>query len=176
MKKKSVSLDSSIPIPEFSLPSTEGGRKLSTSDFSQRNNLVILFLHSWSCDSCRLLLHSLEDRADLFNWLDAQVLAIIQEPLAKLAAGVADVGPGITLLADEDGKVTSQYREWDEPMDGGDNRPMLVIADRFGAMFTKMVMDEGEEIDFHEVESTLMFIATQCPECGRPAGDTMPRS
>ena len=37
----------------------------------------------------------------------------------------------------------------------------------------KMEMEEGEAIDYNDVESTLMFIATQCPECGRPEGETL---
>lgn len=163
MKKMSVSFDSSIPIPDFTLPSTEGGRMLGTRDFRQRSNLIILLMHSWSCDSCRRVLASLRDRRDFFTWLDTRVVAIVREPLIKLAGAEAVLGPEMTLLADEDGQVTALFREGPD-----NNQPMLVIADRFGAMFEKMELDEGEEIDFGEVESTLLFIATQCPECGRP--------
>ena len=178
MKKTSVSLDSNNLIPEFALPSTEGGRVLGTRDFRQENNLVILFLHSWSCENCRRLLYSLRDHQDMLMWLEARVLAVAREPLDQLSGAAADIGPGITLLSDENGEVTAAFRK--NGTSGGvpeskaaSSSPFLVITDRFGALFMQMEMEEGEEIDIAEVESTLMFIATQCPECGRPAGDTL---
>ncbi len=167
MKKMSVSFDSSIPIPDFTLPSTEGGRILGSRDFRQHSNLVILLMHSWSCDSCRRLVASLHDRREFFSWLDIRVVVIVEEPLIKLAGAEAVLGPEMTLLADEDGKVTASFREG-----AGNDHPLVVIADRFGAIFEKMELDEGEEIDFGEMESTLLFIATLCPECGRPDGES----
>ena len=192
MKKISVSLDSDVLMPEFALPSTEGGRVLGNRDFRQQSNLVILFLATWSCDHCLRLLYSLRDHQDMLMWLDARVLAVTREPLDRLAGAVSEIGPGITFLSDVDGKVTAAFREesaggaWQpaaRKADPGGNEPgaaaaastpFLVITDRFGAVFLRMEMEDGEEIDFGEVESTLMFIATQCPECGRPGGDTLP--
>lgn len=170
MKKISVSLDSNTPIPDFSLPSTRGGASLGTADFRQQSNLVLFFFHGWDCHHCRHLLRTLKEHGDLFNWLDARALAIATSPLSELAQAAAELEPEITFLSDLDGGVTESYvREGD-----GASLPFLVIADRFGGFFSRMEMEDGEEIDFREVEATLLFIATQCPECGRPAGDTLP--
>lgn len=165
MKKISVSLDSSIPIPDFSLPSTRGGAMMGTADFRQKSNLVLFFFHDWSCDHCRHLLRTLKEHQHVFEWLDAQVLAVAVSPLSELAAAAAELGPDIVFLSDADGRVTMEFKEDDAEV----KEPFLVIADRFGAFFSRMEMDPGDEIDYQEVESTLLFIATQCPECGRPA-------
>lgn len=168
MKKITVSADSNEPIPEFSLPSTEGGRTLGTADFRQEQNLVIFFFHGWSCAHCRDLLRALKEKRELFEWLDARVLAIARSPLGELAQAAVELEPEIILLSDEDEQVTRRFLGGREA-----SLPFLVIADRFGAFFSRMELGEGEAIDFHEVEATLLFIATQCPECGRPKGDSV---
>lgn len=168
MKKITVSSDSNEPIRDFSLPSTEGGKKLGTADFRQRSNLVIFFFHDWSCSHCRELLRSLKEQKELFTWLDAKVLAIARSPLSELALAAVELEPEIILLSDEDGRVTESFR-----MGGGADLPFLVIADRYGAFFTRMEFGAADDLDVHEVESTLLFIATQCPECGRPKGDSI---
>lgn len=168
MKKISVALDSNTPIPDFSLPSTRGGAELGTANFRQKSNLVLFFFHGWQCNHCHHLLRSLKGHRDIFNWLDAQVLAIAQLPLSELAHQATELEPDVTLLSDPEGRVAAAFAE-----EGfGSSMPFLVIADRFGDFFTSMELEEGEEIDFHEVETTLLFIATQCPECGRPSDDT----
>lgn len=170
MKKISVALDSNTPIPEFSLPSTRGGANLGTADFRQQRNLVLFFFHGWDCGHCRRLLRSLKGNRDLFNWLDAQVMAIAPRPLEDLAQAAAELEPEITLLSDTGGEVAAAFAQ-----EGfGASLPFLVIADRYGDFFTSMELEEGEDIDFHEVEATLLFIATQCPECGRPDSDSPP--
>jgi peroxiredoxin len=167
MKTTSVSYDSSTLIPEFSLPSTRGGVYLGPKDFRQQSNMVIFFFHDWPCDHCRHLLRTLKEHADLFDWLDTRVLAIARSPLSALAPEAAELGPEITLLADQDGSVAQTYMG----ASGDISLPFLVIADRYGAFFSRMELEPGEEIDFGELESTLLFIATQCPECGRPTDE-----
>jgi peroxiredoxin len=149
-----------------------GGQRLKTSDFRQQKNLVIYFHEGWSCDHCRRMLRELRDHQELFKWLDAKVLAVSRDTLGEMATAAADLGPEILLLSDENGEVTSAYaRIGDEGSQV--KTPFLVIADRFGSLFLWMGMGADEKIDFHEVEATLLFIATQCPECGRPQGDSI---
>lgn len=164
MKKTSVSLDSNTPIPEFSLPAVDSAKPIGTADFRQQSNLVLYFFPGPSCEHCREVLITLKKDGELFDWLEASVLAIASSPLAELGAAVE---PEIFVLADEDGKVTAEFR--------GDGQsatePFVVIADRFGAFFSRMELRDDEDPDLKEIESTLLFIATQCPECGRPDRD-----
>lgn len=171
MKKTSVSQDSEILIPDFTLPSTLGGKLISSADFRQKSNLVLFFFHDWSCGHCRRLLRTLKENRRLFQWLDAAVLAIARAPLPELAHEATELQPEITLLSDETGRVAQSFLG----EDGDASLPFLVIADRYGAFFSRIELSQGEDIDFREVESVLLFIATQCPECGRPRGDTIPR-
>ena len=172
MKIISVSRDSNIPIPDFDLDSSIGGKRVKTSDFRQQQNLVIYFYEAWSCDHCRRMLRELRDHHELFKWLDAKVLAISRDQLGEISIAAADLGPEMLLLSDEDGKVTSAYARMGD--EGGEvKNSFMVIADRFGTLFSWMGMETDENIDYGEVESTLLFIATQCPECGRPQGDSI---
>lgn len=180
MKKFSVSLDSNTPIPEFSLPSTNGGAPMGTATFKQQDNLLLFFFHDWSCDQCRAMLRELKEHADTYRWLDTRIVAIASSPLADLAPAAVELEPDILMLYDGGGKVTDAFRTVDAvfgapdapgPGPGGDN-PFVVVADRYGAFFGRMEVEPGEDLDFGEIESLLMFIETQCPECGRPVGDT----
>lgn len=180
MKKFSVSLDSNTPIPDFSLPSTQGGTQMGTATFKQQNNLLLFFFHDWSCDQCRTLLRELKEHAATYRWLDTRIVAIARAPLTDLAPAAVELEPDILMLYDESGKVTDAFRKVDtisgaparEGHGSNEDNPFVVVADRFGAFFGRMEVEPDEDLDFAEIESLLMFIETQCPECGRPAGES----
>ena len=169
MKKTTVtSNDSEILIPGFSLPSTRGGARLGPSDFRQQQNLVLFFFDSWKCHQCRRILRSLREHAGAYRELDTAILGVAQVSLIGLMEAGAELEPDVTLLADEDGRVTAAYQG---DGDAGIILPFLVVADRYGAFYGRLEFASGEDLDHRELASLLEFIETQCPECGVPRGD-----
>ncbi len=162
-----TSNDSEILIPGFSLPSTRGGVRMGPADFRQQKNLILFFFDSWKCQQCRRILRSLKEHAGTYRELDSAILGVVQVSLIGLTKAAAELEPDVTLLADEDGRVTAAYQG-----DGaGIILPFLVVADRYGAFYGRLEFASGEDLDHRELASLLEFIETQCPECGVPRGD-----
>lgn len=71
------------PAPNFSLPSTTGG-KITLSDFKGKKNVLIYFNEGLSCDPCMQQIPELEKNLSDFEKINVVVLSVMYDPVDQL--------------------------------------------------------------------------------------------
>lgn len=160
--------NSEIIMPRFTLPAAGGRGEAGPAQYRQQSNLLILFLHTTKCEDCARLLKSLRDMEKAYAALETHILVVAGNPLNELEQAAEVAGPDIILLSDPGGATAAAYAGVCDSTSAehSGTHPFLVITDRFGAFYSRIELEEGEPLDHGEIRSTLMFIETQCPECG----------
>ena len=153
-------------LPSFSLPGVNVPGHVSPWDYKQHKNLVLFFFHDRECAPCLRLLRELAQGYEEYRRLNAEILAIVGgelQDLSKLQHGLQLPFP---LLSDPGAAVFASYEEWS---DGARPAFGVFIADRWGALFMKIVGSDAEQIPGDsEIRGWLSFIEIQCPECFPP--------
>lgn len=153
---------SDLLIPRFLLPSTSG-RPLGPGEFKQRRNLVIAFLHQAQCPRCQEVLKALAERYAGLRAYDAEVLAIISGEEQAARELHEQLQLPFPVLFDPKDRAASLCLGTEM------RRPALLVVDRYGALWARLVPEEEDGIvEVQQAESWLAFIAVQCPECGVP--------
>ena len=150
-------------VPDFTLPSVQGGR-VSPRDYKQRVNLVIVYLDLDRCAGCVDLLREFADNYHVYRDLETEILAIFPQSTADLRSRVGDMGLPFPLLSDENGEVARVYlgSHAGEYLVGG-----VFVTDRFGALRYHKVARGEEELPAQQtILDWLALIETECPECG----------
>jgi peroxiredoxin len=144
-------------IPYFSLRSHHG-HEITPWDYKQKRNLVILFFVPGGDDLS--LLKGIAEKYDEFRTLNTEVLAMAEGGLNgfKTLPGESEIP--FPVLFDEEGRVSSRYLT-------GEALPSVFVSDRFGTLhFQKLGIRREEVLSvLKEVESTLSYIESRCPEC-----------
>jgi peroxiredoxin len=113
-------------IPDFTLDSSEGF-EVRASQYRGKRNLVIALLGSVPGTAMGFL-DALAQHTEDLDDEDARVLVIVQETPEQTYALHEELGAPFIFLADCDGAVHRAY--------GGDSRPLLVITDRYGEIYS----------------------------------------
>ncbi len=153
-------------IPSFSLPGVNVSGNIGPWDYKQHKNLVLIFFHDRECTPCRRLLHELAENSEEYRQLNAEILAVACTDLQELSKLQSELDLPFPLLSDPSAAVFASYEEWTKgshPVFG------VFIADRWGALFTKTVGSDAEQLPGDsEIRDWLSFIEIQCPECFPP--------
>lgn len=150
-------------IPYFELSSNKGG-KLSVWDFKQLRHLVIILHHGSKCSSCRKKLKDLAGVYDKIQKLNAEVLAVAFESVARLKQQAKEDSISFPMLADTSGETIKLFTYWDEKKNGA--CPSIFICDRFGELRKQQIVTEADRLlEKEEVLSWLLLLETECPEC-----------
>lgn len=139
-------------LPYFSA-TTGSGRKIDLWSFKQRSNLLILLQGDDTADF-EAAADELAARADEWKWQDTEVILVSRKQLE--GHHPAD---GFHSVTDAGGTLR-------RTLAGGSPRAVLLLADKFGALYSRWESSGGETIDVDDVEKTVRLMQSECPECG----------
>jgi peroxiredoxin len=159
-------LDRRQLIPDFRLSAVNRDGQVSPWDYKQHRNLVVIFFRSAECLKCKQFLREIAEHYGDYKEKEAEVLAISTDELDHLRQLVDDLVLPFPVLADGDGKVTNLYLEPPEQVAGKTFDVAIVIADRWGAVFSLKSIEIDQDLPVEaEVREWLEFIELQCEEC-----------
>lgn len=148
-------------IPSFYLPSARGAT-IGPRTYQRRRNLVLFFFHDGQCQVCQALLEEFARRYQDIQDANAEVMAVSTVSAEQARAIAADLNLPFPLLYDPPGSVVDRFTYSDpstrRPV------PVIVVTDRFGAVYTSIQVDEAQPPTVEEVLAWLRFIELQCPE------------
>lgn len=124
---------------------------------------VLFFPHSIDCARCRTYLTELSDARDIFRNWDGRLIAVIPGNPDEAAKFAPVIDERLSVVSDPDGALAGRL--------GASEEANLLITDRFGECFHAARADtqSHESLpDIEEVKQWLIFLGTQCPECGVP--------
>ena len=139
-------------LPYFSA-TTVAGKKIDLWSFKQRSNLLIL-LQGGGPAAFEAAADELAARADEWKWQDTEVVIISRQELSGRVP--AD---GFHSVTDPDGSLR-------RTLAGGATGAVLLLADKFGALYSRWQPPDGDTIDMDDVEKTVRLMQSECPECG----------
>jgi len=150
-------------VPYLNLPSTKNGN-VNLWDLKQRKNLIIVFYHGSQCTHCKKKLKELARVYAKAQELDAEILAVSFDSLAKTRNYAKKVGITFPLVSDQNREATERFTYQDEERKAP--YPSLFITDRFGVLRYQKIAQEADGLpDTKEILSWLLLIQTECPEC-----------
>jgi len=147
-----------MALPYFRLREA-GGKEVSTWDFSQKRNLVVLFHHGPTCPECRAILEAAAGMYRDFERLKATILAISADTTETLRQYLEERPLHFLLLSDETGEAVNACL----PGQTG-NIPAAFVADRFGDVYARH-LPQAHRLDLKDILADLFYIASMCPEC-----------
>lgn len=152
-------------VPDFELPSAEGGR-LGLWDFKQQRNMVLFFFHDGDCAACRDLLRSFVRDYPQYQEEEAEILAVTTAPPDRALALARDLSLPFPVLSDPRGQTVQEFTYLDEH---GQAVPSVFVLDRFGALYTQVIAERESQLpSSEEILEWLDLIEAECPECGAP--------
>ena len=98
--------------PAFSLLDQDGN-KVSLKEFKGKKNIVLYFYPKAMTPGCTVQACGIRDSKKALAKLDAVVLGVSPDPVAKLGRFIEKQQLNFTLLSDEDHAVTEKYGAWD---------------------------------------------------------------
>jgi peroxiredoxin Q/BCP len=97
--------------PVFTLQD-QNGDKVSLKDYRGKKNVVLYFYPKAMTPGCTTQACGLRDTQTELDELDAVVLAVSPDPVARLAKFVDKHALNFTLLSDEDHAIADKYGAW----------------------------------------------------------------
>ncbi|WP_428839283.1 thioredoxin-dependent thiol peroxidase [Bacillus massilinigeriensis] len=103
-------MDSKILAPDFNLPASNG-QKVKLSDFRGKN-VVLYFYPKDMTPGCTTEACDFRDNQEEFAGVDAVILGVSPDPLARHEKFIEKYGLPFLLLSDEDNKAAEAYGVW----------------------------------------------------------------
>lgn len=151
-------LDDRSLMPLFNLACREG-QIFDILEFKRKKNLVIFFV---SFPDAAFLLKAEEAYARLKEQ-NAEMSVVCSLPLTEIESFYRKNRLSYCILSDEKREVFAKFLSFEK----GEDIAALFITDRFGEIFfqyaAKVVSDMPS---FDDIVKSLVFIESQCPECG----------
>ena len=97
--------------PAFTLLNQDG-EKVSLKDFRDKSHVVLYFYPKAMTPGCTVQACGLRDSQRSLNKLDATVLGVSPDPVARLKKFEEKEGLNFTLLSDEDHAIADKYGVW----------------------------------------------------------------
>tara|TARA_R110002072_G_scaffold10349_3_gene48142 strand:+ start:932 stop:1408 length:477 start_codon:yes stop_codon:yes gene_type:complete len=98
--------------PAFTLLDQEG-KKVSLKEFKGKKNVVLYFYPKAMTPGCTVQACGIRDSKNALAKMDAVVLGVSPDPVAKLGRFIEKQDLNFTLLSDEDHAITEKYGAWD---------------------------------------------------------------
>lgn len=159
-------------IPEVTLPAADGSEVSLESYHSRWNLVLVLEGDAAGAERVHRLVSSLARHPDELDEETARVLLVTTSPPAAAEGTGGAAGSSGTrrlpfpTLIDRGAKLHRRFGAVDA---SGTPVPAVVIADRFGEIFTTYRVPPGAKPPTRrDVVQWLVFINIQCPECGNP--------
>ena len=145
-------------IPLFHLTQRDG-EIFDVSDYKRKKNLVLFFLSAPDVEFfVRLDQHMSALRSE-----NAQVVVISPLDISRIQDLYKKNHLGFLILSDEKMEVFSKFiaRMPDEPV------AALFITDKYGDVFFRYLSARAAQLPpFDDIIRSLVFVESQCPECG----------
>ena len=155
-------VDAGEMLPQFTLPAAGGGM-VALWQYKQRQQFILLLVHGPDSAEARALLARFAERYAALREQETEVLALLHLAPEALLAAQARLGVPYPLLADETGETLRRLAGWDAGRDAPE--PTLLVADRYGALYTRYSAKEERDLPTPEVVlKDLEYMAIQCPE------------
>ena len=144
-------------LPYFSFSSMRG-ENIASWDFRQKKNLLIVFFIPTDYDIP--LLKAIAQEYILIKELNTEILGIAMGKFREIEQISEKLKIPFSIFLDEEGEVSLAYQ-----VQG--SFPSVFVTDRFGTLYFQKIgiRREGIPLILKEIESTLSFIESQCPEC-----------
>ena len=97
--------------PAFTLPDQDGN-KVSLKQFKGKKNVVLYFYPKAMTPGCTTQACGIRDSRKALEKLDAVVLGVSPDPVARLGKFIEKQDLNFTLLSDEDHAVADKYGAW----------------------------------------------------------------
>lgn len=154
-------------VPLFRLSAANRHGQLGPWDYKQHRNLVLIFFRSVECRKCRQLLREIAAHYGEYQRMEAEVLAISADEIARLRQLSQELALPFPVLTDSDGRVTDLYLKQTElAAETAAPEAAVFVADRWGAIFTREITEEDHDLPAEaEMREWLEFIELQCEEC-----------
>ncbi len=154
-------------VPSFRLAAANRQGQLGPWDYKQRRNLVLIFFRSAECRKCRRLLREIAAHYDEYQRMEAEVLAISADEVGHLRRLARELALPFPVLVDSSGKASDLYlKQAAQSEETAAPEAAVFIADRWGAIFTRMIAGQGHDLPAEEeIRGWLEFIELQCEEC-----------
>lgn len=107
-----MTVDAGQPAPDFALPTHDGG-ELSLSDLKGKQ-VILFFYPKADTPGCTKEACGFNDALPDFGGIDAEIVGISKDPVAKQAKFAEKYGLTYKLLSDAEGDVTERYGAWVE--------------------------------------------------------------
>lgn len=107
-----MTVDAGQPAPDFSLPTHDGGQ-LSLADLKGKQ-VILFFYPRADTPGCTKEACGFNDALPDFSGVDAEIVGISKDPVAKQAKFAEKYGLTYPLLSDAEGDVTERYGSWVE--------------------------------------------------------------
>lgn len=147
------------PAPDFCLL-TSDNRWISRSDYRDRANVVLVFVHAAGCNACRQVVVQFARHYADYLARTAEVLVVWPGPVRDVP--VVSL-PGALHLIDVDGMTRQAYAALLPEATADD--VLIFVLDHYGAPYAALATPEADAPGFQqEVLEWLAFIEAQCPE------------
>ena len=148
-------------IPPLTLHGLDG-RTIRASDFKQKKNLAIVFLHV-GCAECEEFLVRIARESPLWKSYGAVVLAAL---LSLPARRMADLLPeNVVAGVDASGRGANAYLGREMLAPAGEDRLGVFVADRYGELYAKWEIGPGHDFPATKaIAAKLELIEMACDE------------
>lgn len=147
-------------IPSFSLPDADG-MIYSPWNYKQRQHLVLLFTRSSSLSETRGLLREFAQHYAAFREEDCSILAITPDPVISNLQIQEELHVPFPLLGNPKGDVIARYTQWEHA--SGTQRPSIVLADRYNALYQQWTAEEEADLPpIEELLASLRYLNRLC--------------
>lgn len=142
-------------IPGFTLQ-TADGRTVSTSQFKERKNLVILLFDLRSSRDWEALAE-IKRRYPEFKNANAEVLAISNGPMEELKDCACQMGLPFDVLCDCRDEIKCAFCVYEST---------LFVADKFGELRLQASVTDTVDKALKDALTAVELAELECPECG----------
>lgn len=101
-------VDVGKPVPDFSLPDHEG-KPISTSDFRNKQHMLLLFVRGDWCPSCHIMLRTYEKNREKFQDKNVFLLAVGPDPEGVNKQMANNLGLEYRILSDTKQEVVQRF-------------------------------------------------------------------
>ena len=152
------------PAPYFCLPGP-AGRTVCLGDFHERSSLVLIFTLGHFCQPCREFLATLNCRRSEYQMLDAELLAILPDPVSEIESDPELSSLPFQILSDPEGVTRKLYAGLMDSSLVSQDDTLLFVLDRYSAPYAAWIGKDLKDRSLQEnIQSWLSFIGVQCPE------------
>ena len=117
--------------PGFTLPAVGGG-SVSLSDYRGKKNVLLFFNEGYGCAPCWQQIRGLQDQGEEFDKAEAELVAVMVDPLDVLAEEGQRYGIAVPMLSDTERTASNVYKVLGRGMHASKPNHTFVLIDKQG--------------------------------------------